>query len=76
MRVYAQAATEVKKGVIANGFKTAGDPWGDYREGTLPWSRNWRAAAIFIDLPLRFRQEPYRNDVYQMVNASVMGATT
>ena len=76
MQFLAQAATEVKKGTRANGFKTAGDPWGDYREGTLPWSRNWRAPAIFNDLPFKFRQEPHRDNVYQMVNACVSGAST
>jgi hypothetical protein len=76
MQFLAQAATEVKKGTLANGFKTAGNPWADYLPGTLPWSRNWRAPAIFIDLPFKFRQEPHRDNVAQMVNACVLGAST
>ena len=76
LQFYAQARAAIIQGTLANGFKTPGDPWGDYREGTLPWSRNWRAPAIFNDLPFKFRQEPHRDNVYQMVNACVSGAST
>jgi len=76
LQLYIQATAVIKQATLANGFKTAGDPWGDYRKGTLPWSRNWQPVAIWKDLPSKFKQEPHRDDIWRMCNACVAGAST
>jgi hypothetical protein len=76
LQFYAQVRSAITRATLDNGFKTAGDPWGDYLPGTLPEDRNGRAANIFLELPSEFRQQPYRDDVFRMVNACVLGAST
>ena len=76
LQFYAQARKAIIEGTLAIGYRVAGDPWGDYRKGTLPWSRNFDSVTIWKDLPSKFKQEPHIDDIWRMVNACVLGAST